>query len=607
MGKTGAKQNNRSGNSTKGLLHKDLKLTIIFAPCSRSELLDIYNPIEFPVVDRNMRVIIKQLETSGAYVSEVQDKVIYINCGSIKCAAHEEGPIILFPESKMDKLKRAIQLIHELLDYWHGYEGTVFTTFCCCQPLEDLSTALQSLLGCPSGIPSTSSSDFTSTASSSFSKEFDQYKQWTFINKHSSLYLAEYKYEAYNGKSEVENLKEENERMIESLPEEARKRFREYQDMKGVKMYGTSARLSLEQYVKYHPKYSNYLSSLDRNNKRLKEIDDENEAWGEKTHGQRLGYVHKQINDQYDPKINSIEGKYQPYLDEIAEKKRQLQAQQGIDGYSTPDSINSREYKAYDVGVEMHGETHKDDTIEYNGEYYTYEELSEMYTGMLNTMRFQKQSLIAQKDKAWKQAKEDIRKQVFMETQNAVLSIFAIVSIVLTPLVLVDIIVIVGKLATSEEKFSWRTALALGLDIFALVPFVGAVLKAGGIMGKVSHVAVADNIANDLTRQGIKVVSKETNLLTGSTPNIGGGAGEVIQTLPVISLKGYLSDISLYIKHFSNMSKEARATAAGNIGVQTIGHIGNIKGSYDAISNLTSDPAYTAKSNGDDFVIIVKN
>ena len=281
MGRTGGKSNTRSGTSTTGLATKNLKLTIIFAPCSRSELLDIYNPMEFPTVDKEMRVISQQVESSGDYVPAVQDKVIYINCSSITGVAPPVGPPVFFPESMMDKLERAVQLVHELLDYWHGYKGTVHTTFCCYQPLEDLMVALQSILGCPGSI-SAQDADFSADASFIFSDSFDRYKQWTFVNIHSSVYKAEYKYESYNGKSEAENLKAENERLINEIEDErARQKFREYQDAEYDTMYKTTTRYGLEGFVKYHPEYSTQLNALDKNNNRLKEIEKEEKEFAE--------------------------------------------------------------------------------------------------------------------------------------------------------------------------------------------------------------------------------------------------------------------------------------------------------------------------------------
>ena len=260
MGAPGAKSNSQQSNSTSGFRTKTLKLTVIFAPCSRSELLDIYNPVEFPDIDRQMRVISKQLTASGSYTGDAQNKVIYINCASVKCVCEaEEGPLIVIPDSKMDKLERAIQLIHELLDYWHGYGGTVQTTFCSYEPLEDIMAALQSILGCP-GSTSVQDADFSSDASSAFSDSFNQYKQWTFINIHTSTYRAIYEYQSSNDKSEEENLKDENERLINSIKdEEARKKFREWYDAESGSMTKTTKRYGVEGLAQYHSEYQKYL------------------------------------------------------------------------------------------------------------------------------------------------------------------------------------------------------------------------------------------------------------------------------------------------------------------------------------------------------------
>lgn len=757
MGRTGAKSNQKSGSLTDGLRHKDLKLTVIFAPISRSELLDIYNPIEFPCVDREMRVISRQVESSGNYVAEQQDKVIYINCSTIgvqtACVSEGSLPILVSVDSStmMDKLHRAIQLIHELLDYWHGYGGTVFTTFCCYQPLEDLMVALQSILSCPGSI-SSKDAEFFSDACTSFSDAFDLYYEWTFVNKHSSVYKAEYKYESYNGKSEEENLKNSTEDMIINLSlnekdKEAFEKFRQYQDMsEGI--YKTQYRLALEGYVRSHPEYQKHLDLLDKNNKRLKKIEEENQKlakeWSEKSHGQRLGTAKHEIDKYYDAQIKAAEAedkRNQRYLDEINEKQKQLDWQQGKKSQFTSEWVTQRSYDAYDIGVERHGKTHEREEIEYNGEYYKKDDLDRMFWALKGRIGSKKRALEAKKEQAWRKAQEDIRKQIYVETVNAGVAIFSIVAIVFAPLAIVDIIVIVGKMCTEEGYAKdWHNWVALGLDIFAVVPFVGAVFKAGGV-----GASVTDAIVNDVTRQGniVKTSSKisppperasglgakldsslddvmyysdkmknagelevketsmakklsadadwygelgyaaqdraivETKLgnqansdkllnqaseawkksgdlmgdaahhevlaevaktekglaehdlaiaqtqlkeatknytyflnmnqgLAGNMPGIGGGAREVIETLPVISLGGFVKDINLYIKNFSNMSGRARAAVGGNIAVQTIGHGGNIYGGLGNLSSLASGPSYTVQSNGDDFVIVAK-
>ena len=317
MGRTNAKSNTRSGNITDGLRHKDLKLTVIFAPCSRSELLDIYNPIEFPYVDREMRVLIRQLAKSGDYVAEQQDKVIFINCSSVQLTGGEEGALpTLVGASLIPKLKRSIQLIHELLDYWHGYTGTVFTTFCSFTPLEGLMEALQNILKCPSNGTQTANISFASMMAAQFSDAFDLYYEWTFVNKHTSIYEAEYKYEVHIDKTEEDILKEDNDRLIDSLPEKAKQKFLDYQNAEGTTK--TTKRFGLEDFVKYNPEYDKYLRLLDKNNRRLKEIDDNNKAWAEKwshkSKAERKGYVKQQLDKQYDPQLKAVEEKYPKYL-----------------------------------------------------------------------------------------------------------------------------------------------------------------------------------------------------------------------------------------------------------------------------------------------------
>lgn len=766
MGRTDAKSNNRSGNITDGLRQKDLKLTVIFAPVSRSELLDIYNPIEFPTVDRQMRVISTPVGKSGNYVAETQDKVIYINCASIKCKCitHEDAPpelLGLDSFSMMDKLERAVQLVHELLDYWHGYKGTIQTTFCCYQPLEDLMVSLQSILGCSGGI-SAQDAEFFSDASVVFCDSFNQYKQWTFVNKHESVYKAEYKYEVYNDKSPTENLKEANEQIIDQLKEkdeEAWRKFREYYDASG--MDKTTKMFSVEDYLKSHSEYEKDYKALRNNNEKLRKIEEDNqkfaEEWGKKSHGQRLGYVKKHLDEQYDPQINSVEGKYQPFLDEIVEKMKQLDYQQGKTSQFTRASVTKRAYDAYDIGVKLHGETHERETIEYNGEYRTMEELTGMYNMMKMRMKADKKGLESKKEKAWRQARDDIRKQINRETFEAGLAIMNIYAIVLAPLALVDILVISYKLAFTEQELDKSTLLSIGLDVFSLVPFVGAVFKAGGLAsgiaklagktemadrftkvgGEISHVSVADTIVNDVTAQGKAMVHStvgnalensankaltnverysyhvrkatdklerestalnklstdakywdkvgdsahdlsmsesslgheanadklyaqaeeawnkgrmkyeeslvheaeaenarfikegaEANLklakedlhvaknqlhafnqaVTGNNPSIGGGFKETVEEVggSLIPLKGFVSDLSLYVKNFSNMSKGARATVAANLAVQAGGQVGTGFGIAGAYNAFASDPVYTVQSLGD-FILIVRN
>ena len=696
MGRSGAKKNQKSGNLTDGLKKKDLKLTVIFAPVSRSELFDIYNPLECPVVDRQMRVISRLVDSSGEYSPETQDKVIYINCASAKCYAEEGGPIVdLTPESLEDKLGRAIQLIHELLDYWHGYYGTVFTTFCCFQPLEGLMTALQTLLQCP---PFISNSEHGVGVSmgvpAKYQDAFDLYYEWTFVAKHSSVYKAEFKYEVYNEKSPEENLQEEIDDLLKELGEKdprAREKFENYLNSAGT--FRTSTRLGLEEFLRYHPEYQPYWNRIDSNRNQIQAIQEKNkreaEEWSHKSEAQRRGKVKRQLDKYYDDKIKKTQEKNDPFMKELSEKRKQLAYQQGQTSQYHPDDAQ-RAYDAYDVGVEYHGETHSRDTIEYEGEYYTMDELDKMY----NALKYQKDILEKQKKEAWNKALDDIHKQVYMETLEAGLAIFSIVSIILTPLVLVDIIVIVGKMFTVEGYAKdWHNWMALGLDIFALVPFVGAAFKAGGVAGKVSHVAVSETIVKDvvgdvsgdllaaankeraiagnLTSQAAKAEQRgnklwdagmaakdagksakgdrlmnqasdswgKANKLSGDAMTHQGsalgkeaaadaamknnqvanqilsdGVSTVVPsaegfvgTLPVVSLGGYVNDLALYIKNFSQLSGVAKATAGGNLLVQTAGHYGNAKTLKDNLFTLTSGPSYDVQQSGDDFVLVRKN
>lgn len=374
-------------------------------------------------------------------------------------------------------------------------------------------------------------------------------------------------------------------------------------------------------------------------------------------------------------------------MKELADKRRQLGYQQDGTSQFHPNEAQ-RAYDAYDIGVAYHGETHSRDTIEYEGEYYTMEELDRMYYALKN----QKEILEQQKEKAWRNARDEIHKQVYLETLNAGLAIFGIVSIILTPLVLVDIIVIVGKMFTEDGYAKdWHNWVALGLDIFALVPFVGAVFKPVSVAGKVSHVAVSETIVRDVvgdvTGDMVALASKERKIASGYVSNAAkaeqrgynlqeaainankaeqyakgeklanqasnswGKAGNLeekavhhtanaefaemrinaqsyatandilsnglstvvptaegfVGTLPVVSLGGYINDLSLYIKDFSQLSGGARATVGVNLGIQTIGHAGNVKTMNDSLFTLTSGPSYTVQQNGDDFVLVVRN
>ncbi len=733
MGRTGAKSTQKSGNLLDGLKKKDLKLTVIFAPVSRSELFDVYNPVECPVVDRQMRVISRLVDSSGEYVPETQDKVIFINCASANCIAEEDGPIVdLTPQSLEDKLGRAIQIIRELLDYWHGYYGTVFTTFCCYQPLEGLMAALQTVLKCPPFVSSSSGVGVSMAVPAKFEDAFDFYYDWTFVAKHSSIYKGEFKYEVYNDKSPEENLQDEINDLLKELGEKdprAKEKFDNYLNSAGT--FRSASRLGLEGYLKYHPEYQGYLTKIDRNRKEIDAIHEkqqkEAEAWSHKSEAQRRGIVKRDINKYYDDKIKKTEAKNDPFMRELEAKRQQLGFQQTGKSQFNPNEAQ-RAYDAYDIGVELHGETHSRDTIEYEGEYYTMDELNQMY----DALSHQKLVMEQQKEKAWRKARDEIRKQVYMETLDAGLAIFGIVSIVLTPLVLVDVIVIIGKMFTvdgyAKDLHNWA---ALGLDVFALVPFVGAVFKFGKTakiskaVSEVTHAPVAETIAADVSKQGHRVLTttvhdfdaaakaekasaefnqarkvaddvinplaekeateraaasklkgqaeeltakhytdvKEGNAFrNGGEKNdiragdlhteslqheanaeaarvakeaaqkeavtkmspyenalleanqevlgitaIGADATEVVKTLPIISLGGYINELSLYVKNFSNMSGAARATAAGNLAIQGVGRGGNVKTFNDSVGTLTSGPSYTVQQSGDDFVLVVRN
>lgn len=714
-----------------------MKLTVIFAPCARNELLDLYHPKDCPYVDSQLRILIRQLSQSGSYVDEPQDKVVYINCGSVNFFRPEEGPITTpVVDTMIPKLKRAIQLIHELLDYWHGYKGTVQTTFCSFTPLQGLMEALQNILKCPSSLPQTSNigSAFSSAASALFSDAFDLYYEWTFVNKHSSYYEAEYKYESRDDRPETDLLNEDNERIINSLPEDAQRIFRKYQENRnGIKTLSASAKLGLEGYMKYHPELDQQLKEINKNNKRLDEISAWAEKWSHMSKAQRKGYVKKQLDKQYDPQIQAVDQKYPKYLAEIQQKREQLYYQQGNKVSWTDDyrvvSRAQRAYDAYDINVEYHGETHSRDQIEYNGEYYTMDQLDELYNRLSAKMTLEKKNLQDKKKAAWSKATDEINKQVYKETFYAGVAIVNIVAIVFAPLVIIDLLVITYELAFTDKEFDWSTALSIALDVFALVPFVGAVAKAttiGSKFAKIGAVPVADTIVNDVTKQGKFVVGSmkeseqiakgminnadnlglselsslnnkilaeeaaadlvkgeaskmtknfynaagkgeivgqvendltkaaniagqaaeitnkaealkatrqatavgqidghilEANMvIAGNVPGIGGGIGEVVQGLPVISLRGYVSDIAMFTKNAKNMSTGAKLTVLGNLGVQTVGHYGSMKGAYDNFGY--SDPEYTAhdvaslttvgnrftvQTNGDNFVLAIKN
>lgn len=614
MGAPGAKSNSQQSNSTSGFRSKTLKLTVIFAPCSRSELLDIYNPIEFPNIDRQMRVISRQLTASGAYSDEPQDKVVYINCASIQCTVPEGGEPVPDSVSMLDKLERAIQLIHELLDANHGYGGTVQTNFCSYQPLEDIMFALQSILGCSGG--SVKDAEFGGNASFLYSNSFAKYKDWTFVNKHTSTYKAIYEYQSSNGKSEAENLKDENERLIDSIEdEEARRKFREWYDAESGSMTKTTKRYGVEGLAQYHPEYQKYLNAIDKNNRRLGEINQENqkfaEKWSDMSRKQRVSYVDKQLNQKYD--TNTVKNKYQPHLNELQAKMRMLDYQTGnTKAYAWHSDKMDETYSAYTIAERRHQDEydfHSRDTIEYNGEYYTKEQLADMYVGMKQQMDLTIKKMEADKSEERSKAIDDIHKQIRVENLHTAMKIVNILAIVFAPLALVDILVISYELVCTDKKFDFSTFVSIALDLFALVPFVGAIFSLGGRAGNIARGSISNMVSD-----GSKAMVQ--------------GAESIKGVLPFVSLGGYLQDVNMFIKNLSSLDKATRAVAAANITVQTMGHVGAIKGAVDAtafndveysdeahgrfqnINNTqivrTYEP-YTSNQLGEDFVLVVKN
>ena len=96
----------------------------------------------------------------------------------------------------------------------------------------------------------------------------------------------------------------------------------------------------------------------------------------------------------------------------------------------------------------------------------------------------------------------------------------------------------------------------------------------------------------------------------GVTPNYNAGAGEVAKTLPIVSLGGYINDLTLYIKNFANMSGGGRAAVGGNLGIQTTGRVGNVitfDNSVSTLSDSSSSSSYSVQTNGDDFVLVLRN
>ena len=761
MGQTDANSNNRDTEYWHSNRQKDLKLTVIFAPVSRSELLDLYNPIEYPVVDREMRVLNRKIADSGSYTPETQDKVVYINCASLEVAVCEEGPVPL-GASAMDKVKRAIQLIHELLDYWYGYKGTVYTTFCCYKPLEGLMESLQTILKCP---PSYSSiyGPFISEASGQFGDAFDSYPEWTFVSVFSGVYEAEYEYIVRNEKSDIEVLQERNQQLVDGLSEKEKALFRQNEWGKTDEIiYGDHDYVIIErkqramdafkEYYNNSPEDSKFrkaINEIEKNNKKISKIQKKEqkhqEWWNNLSRAQKLGYTKKKIGEAYDKKIEASDVKNAPFIQELEEKRLQLGYQMSGESQFHPKDAE-RAYEAYDLGVDLHGETHRRDQIEYNGEYYTMDQLNKMYYAL----KSQRTKLEREKEQAIKNAWDDIIKQDRLEGIEFVVSIFNLVSIVIAPLALVDIIVIAAKMCSEDYKKNVGDAVSIALDIFALLPFFSPIKyfklfkleKVGETSTKIGKTATGfgktatDIVVNDITKQGKNVVTSATKseseiaeglvknadnlgldvtditkaaaeekaerqleaelsakanqmsakgdqmletakqlgkvstmeesdaflkaasdfgkkaddlitegvehgmkadtaelakerlmytmmddhlfevnqLLAGNVPNIGGGAGELLKTLPVVTLGEYSKEISLYLKNLTNMSKEGRSAAVKNLMNQGAQHAASAYGVGSNVYSLATngesdDPTkpYTMASNDDNFILVVKN
>lgn len=742
MGQTDANSNNRDTEYWHSNRQKDLKLTVIFAPVSRSELLGLYNPIEYPVVDREMRVLNRKITDSGSYTPETQDKVVFINCASTEVAVCAEGPVPL-GASSMDKVKRAIQLIHELLDYWHGYRGTVYTTFCCYKPLEGLMESLQTILKCPPSY-SSSYSYFISDACGKFGDAFDIYPEWTFVSVFSGVYEAEYEYIVRNEKSDIEVLQERNQQLVDGLSEKEKVLFRQNEWGKSNELSYSEhdyaivkqkqgAMDAFNEYYNNSPEDSKFRKTIDeieKNNKKISKIQKKEqkhqEWWNNLSKAQKLGYTKKKIGEAYDKKIEASDAKNAPFIQELEEKRLQLGYQiSGKSQFHPKDAERAKE--AYDLGVDLHGVTHRSDQIEYNGEYYTMDQLNKMYYGL----KLQRTKLEREKEEAIKNAWDDIYKQDRREGIEFVVSIFNLVSIVIAPLALVDIFVIAAKMCSEDYKFKVGDAVSIALDVFAIVPFFGSAFKLGRFgttatdiivsdiskqgkklvtsaaktegniaeglvknadnlgldvtditkaaaeeraerqieeefyakasqmsakedqiletvkqLGKVSTVEESDAFlkaasdfgkkSNDLLSEGIEhgmkadaaELAKEqkmfemmddhlfeaNQLLAGNVPSIGGGAGEVLKSLPVVTLGEYAKEVSLTLKNLTNMSKVGRSDAVKNLMFQGSQHAANAYGVESNVKSLASngesdDPTkpYTMASNDDNFILVVKN
>ena len=145
-----------------------------------------------------------------------------------------------------------------------------------------------------------------------------------------------------------------------------------------------------------------------------------------------------------------------------------------------------------------------------------------------------------------------------------------------------------SKSTWTDKKFDFGTLLSIALDVFALVPFVGAVFSLGGRAGNIARGSMSEIISE------------------GANASIQ-GADSVKAVLPYVSLGGYLSDVNVFIKNFSNLEKGTRSLAVCNMTVQTMGQIGSIKGAWDGINSFDSAEAYTAKQLGEDFILLSKN
>jgi len=263
-------------------------------------------------------------------------------------------------------------------------------------------------------------------------------------------------------------------------------------------------------------------------------------------------------------------------------------------------------YSAYTIAQNRHKDEydfHSRDTIEYNGEYYTKSQLTEMYLGMKTKMETTITKMEADKAKERSKAIDDIHKQIYIENIHTAMKIINIVAIVFAPLALVDLLVISYELVCTDKKFDFSTFVSIALDIFALVPFVGAVFSLGGRAGNVARGSIST------------IVSDGSNAIIQ-------GADSIKGVLPYVSLGGYLQDVNVFIKNVAALKGATRAVAVGNMVVQTAGQVGAIKGAYDAsqfndveyseeehgkFKNIKKYEPFTTNQLGEDFVLIVKN